>query len=113
MKLWVVCFALTVTALACGGTGGDAPTPTGTVLGVTVSPVDSLPGDAACSPADYLVEAGDTLSQIALEFDVSVDAIVEASDLDDPDVLVVGQQLTVPCPVAEAVPTESTPTPVT
>lgn len=113
VKLLVVFAAMAVAASACGGDGDEGAAPTGTVLGVTVSPVDSLPSRAACSPDGYLVQAGDTLSQIALEFDVSVEAIVEAGNLSDPDVLLVGQELTLPCPEAEAVPTDSTPTPAT
>lgn len=113
VKFLVVFAALAVTALACGGAGDEGAPPTGTVLGVTVSPVDSVPSGVACSPEDYLVQTGDTLSQIALEFDVSVEAIVEAGDLSDPDVLVVGQELTLPCPEAEAVLTDLTPTPTT
>ena len=113
LKLFVVLAGLTVAALACGGAGDEGTAPTGTVLGVSVSPVESLPGDEACSPEVYLVQSGDTLSEIALEFNVPVEAIAEASDLSDPDALEVGQELTVPCVTSEVAPTETTPTPAT
>ncbi len=111
MKFWVIFSALIVAALACGGAGDDATTPTGTVLGVSVTPSAGSPGDAACTPEVYLVQTGDTLSEIALEFDVSAEALAEASDLSDPDVLEVDRELTIPCPVSEAAPPETTSTP--
>jgi putative chitinase len=44
----------------------------------------------------YVVESGDTLSAIADRFDRTVRAIVRANDLADPDVIDVGQELTIP-----------------
>lgn len=35
---------------------------------------------------------------LADTFGVTIDAIVEASDLEDPDVLAIGDPLTIPCP---------------
>ena len=113
VKLVVIFAALTVTAIACASAGDDGAKPTGTVLGVVVSPIDTLPDGSQCGPVAYRVQAGDTLSQVAVEFDASVDAIVDASELSNPDVLVIGQELIVPCPGAQAVPTESTQTPGT
>ena len=46
--------------------------------------------------AVYLVKAGDTLSGIAARFHTTVAALVAANDLDDPDVIVVGQVLDLP-----------------
>ncbi|WP_165492176.1 LysM peptidoglycan-binding domain-containing protein [Egibacter rhizosphaerae] len=46
----------------------------------------------------YEVQSGDTLSAIANEFDVEADAIVEANDIDDPDLLVEGTELVIPAP---------------
>jgi LysM repeat protein len=42
------------------------------------------------------VRQGDTLSAIALRFDTTVRALVEANDLDDPDALTLGQRLSIP-----------------
>lgn len=44
----------------------------------------------------YVVRSGDTLSEIARRFDTRVDALVEANDIADPDVIDVGQELTIP-----------------
>ena len=41
---------------------------------------------------------GDTLGSLAETFGVTVDAIVEASALENPDVLAIGDPLTIPCP---------------
>jgi LysM repeat protein len=44
----------------------------------------------------YTVRAGDTLGQIAFLFDISVADIMAANNLTNPDVLEVGQQITIP-----------------
>jgi LysM repeat protein len=73
--------------------------------------------DGTRSPPDfisYTVETGDTLSGIAFEFDVSVEAILAANDLDNPDSLDVGDVILIPVgdvlPEATGVP-EATVTP--
>lgn len=58
-------------------------------------------GESAEEPAQdpdppYEVQPGDTLSGIAKEFDVTVDELIEANELDDPDVLAEGQELVIP-----------------
>ena len=44
----------------------------------------------------YTVQAGDTLAKIAKEFEVTVEAIIEANEIEDPDLIQVGQVLAVP-----------------
>ena len=44
----------------------------------------------------YTVQSGDTLSAVAMRFGKSVDELVQANRLVDPDQLQVGQQLTIP-----------------
>lgn len=44
----------------------------------------------------YTVKPGDTLSGIAAQFGVTIDAILEANDLTDPNTVVVGQELIIP-----------------
>lgn len=46
--------------------------------------------------AGYTVEYGDTLSEIAARFDVSLSQLADANDLDDPDRLVAGTRLALP-----------------
>jgi len=48
------------------------------------------------TPTIYVVKAGDTLGSIALQFDVSVDEIMKANGLADPNALNVGQSLVIP-----------------
>lgn len=50
------------------------------------------------SPDQYTVKAGDTLRLIADAHGVSIEQIMEASSLSDPNVLSIGQMLTIPVP---------------
>jgi LysM repeat protein len=55
-------------------------------------------------PAEtYVVQSGDILSAIATRFGVSLDALVQANKLADPDSLQVGQQLLIPAMSIEPV----------
>ena len=44
----------------------------------------------------YVVQPGDTLSGIATRFNVTIDDLVEANRIVDPDALQVGQEITIP-----------------
>lgn len=44
----------------------------------------------------YIVKPGDTLSQIAVDFGVSLDAIARANGIDDPSTIYVGQKFEIP-----------------
>jgi nucleoid-associated protein YgaU len=62
---------------------------------------DSLPGSRPDSPADtgpgwYAVLAGDTLSDIALRFETTVEALAQVNGLANPSFLRTGQLLIVP-----------------
>ncbi|MCP4185895.1 MAG: LysM peptidoglycan-binding domain-containing protein [Hyphomicrobiales bacterium] len=46
--------------------------------------------------ADYIVQPGDTLTHIARQFGSSVEAIVQANDIADPDLIIPGQVLDIP-----------------
>jgi LysM repeat protein len=91
-----ICLLL-VMMLAVSGCnrGGD----TGPTEGASPSAASAAPAPSP-SPSPqaetYTVRSGDTLSQIAQRFDTTVQAIVEANDLDDPDVLGVGDELIIP-----------------
>ena len=47
------------------------------------------------TPAEYIVQAGDDLNAIANKFGVTVDAIVKANGLTNPDFIYVGQKLVI------------------
>ncbi len=44
----------------------------------------------------YLVQAGDTLYSIALRFDVTVEDLITANQIQDPDLIQIGQRLLIP-----------------
>lgn len=60
--------------------------------------VDSSTGETETTTTDgtYVVGEGDTLWDIAAQFDVSVDAIVDANDLDDETSISIDQELVIP-----------------
>lgn len=72
------------------------------ILTPTPDPPHALPTLRA-EPTEYVVQPGEYLNQIAQRFGVSVDDIVQANDLASPDLLEVGQVLTIPAPQPIAV----------
>lgn len=54
------------------------------------------PGGKPAANGTYTVKAGDTLTAIAKRYGTTVDALVLANGLKDPDRLAVGQRLTIP-----------------
>ena len=81
----------------------------------TVTVVASTPGSQAGSSfLTHIVVAGDTLSALAKEYGTTVEAIMEANDLSDAELIVIGQVLSIPI-IEEAVPVSipATPTPPT
>lgn len=107
-----VAVTLLALAVACGGGsddptatpgpsgGGDAPIPTASPLAAVPAPTildtsGSVGTEEPAPDVTYVVVAGDTLSRIAQEFDTTVDALLEANDLNDTAIFV-GQQLVIP-----------------
>ena len=58
--------------------------------------------------ATYTVKVGDTLSRIARTFGTTVQALANVNHIPDPNVIDVGQQLTIPGPEAPAAPAPET-----
>lgn len=54
---------------------------------------------------EYIVKPGDTLAQIAQRFGISVEAIVTANNIPDPDLINVNQILDIPTRTANRIPT--------
>ena len=57
---------------------------------------------AASGPETYVVQAGDTLSTIAYRYGMSVDVLMGANNLTDPNLLRAGQTLVIPHPTPQA-----------
>ncbi|MFN2118715.1 MAG: LysM peptidoglycan-binding domain-containing protein [Candidatus Promineifilaceae bacterium] len=129
IEIILVMISLTVTACVRPYPGGEAesavPTldpsntqpPAFVTLIPTITPVPSFetPEPTIPNPTPIIVEptaetptesiytvvAGDTLFKIALQFDVTVDAIAEANGIIDIDSLEIGQELIIPAPGSE------------
>ena len=67
------------------------------ILSPTPDAPHPIPG-ARTDTEQYVVQAGDTLGQIASRFGVSIDMIAEASELENINILSVGQVLVIPPP---------------
>jgi murein DD-endopeptidase MepM/ murein hydrolase activator NlpD len=59
-------------------------------------PTSPIPAEALPLRAEYTVQAGDSLADIAARFGVALGSIMIANDLSDPDLLQVGQILEIP-----------------
>lgn len=96
--------ALVVLALLLIGCGGGdestqeaSATPTPEVsLPPAPEPTRSAAPKESGKQKTYVVKSGDTLSAIAKRFDTTVNAIVKANDIKDPDVIAVGDKFVIP-----------------
>lgn len=79
-------------------------------IDATATAYASAPRSTPTIAALYVVQAGDTLSAIAERFGVTVDELVAANNLTDPNFLQPGQTLLIPSLIATPRPT-TTPTP--
>ncbi len=91
-------------------------TATSTATRVTSTPTSTpTPTRATPTPVQqvtYVVQPGDTLSEIAVRFGVTLAALIEANDISDPTLIRPGLVLIIPVPGATVVAsTASTPTP--
>ncbi len=62
---------------------------------------------AQAAAAGYIVQPGDTLTHIAQRFGTTVEAIVAANDIVDPDLILIGQVLDIPSASSVAVSAQS------
>jgi len=96
-----------------------APTYTPSARVYTPRPTDTVvvPGtpesQAGFTFRSHIVVAGDTLSGLARGYGTTIEAIVEANELSDAGLIVVGQVLSIPVEEAEPASTPATPAPLT
>ncbi len=65
-------------------------------------------------PVVYVVQPGDSMGAISVQYDISIEEILSANGLDDPNTIFAGQELTIPSGEEEAVDSadpENPPTP--
>ena len=77
------------------------PTPAASSTPTAAPTASTAPSESAgpsSSPVSYVVQRGDRLSDIAAQFGVTVDAIVELNHLDNADHIEAGQVLLIPVP---------------
>ena len=70
---------------------------------------DASAEETATSTVIVTVEVGDSLTKIAKRHDTSVEAIMELNDIDDPNLLFVGQELVIDGEVPTAEEAEENP----
>ena len=95
-----------VAIAACGGDDDDSSpfvtaTPSATATNAateTVAGASTVAATATTTPTEgtYTVVAGDTLGAIAERFGTTVEAIVEANNIADANVIEIGQVLVIP-----------------
>lgn len=71
-------------------------TPVGTRVEIIKKPAKSQHFDTVLGTEVYTVKSGDTLWAIARRFGISLDSLIEANNLESPDRLTPGMQLTIP-----------------
>ncbi len=74
----------------------DPTTATTTAPEPTATPEPAAPASSELGPIEYPIVAGDTLLDIALSFEVTLDAILKLNPGLDPDTLQIGQIILVP-----------------
>jgi peptidoglycan/xylan/chitin deacetylase (PgdA/CDA1 family) len=85
-------------------------TPTPVLTSTSLPPTPATPTSTA-TPETYVVQENDTLGGIAMVYGITVEALVEANELDSQNLIYVGQTLRIPRlgdhPAPTAVPTEA------
>lgn len=109
-KAWIWVFLL---SLAACQQPSLIPTLTPTVSLPTDTPTPAVP-TLTPTPTIYVVQPGDTLSVIAAKLGIPMEELQKANNIADPNMIQVGQRLTIPGPTpmpTETVPPTVTPTP--
>ena len=77
-------------------TAQPTPEPSATAQPTAAKPPTAQPTAKPAVPATHIVQAGETLSQIARQYGVSVDALVARNGLASADLIQVGMRLVIP-----------------
>ncbi len=87
--------------------GGVASSGSPSAAALTPTPAPTPIPDP--TPQVYVIKSGDTLSRIAREFNVTLDALLEANKdrISNPNRIAVGDEIIIPVPVTEEVPEAS------
>ncbi|HLB49823.1 MAG TPA: LysM peptidoglycan-binding domain-containing protein, partial [Anaerolineales bacterium] len=75
--------------------GQTMPTPAPTL---TPIPTNTPEGPPPPTPTVHVVQPGESLTLIAQKYGLTVDAIVQANQLKNPDAIYAGQKLVIPAP---------------
>lgn len=112
---WCIAFSFILfTVIACTPPEPDTPRPTAAVvLAITVAPTQDIDATATVyasqliptpTPAGlYVVQPGDTLGSLAEEFGTTVEELLAANGMTDPDSLQSGQTLLIPSLISDTV----------
>ena len=106
-QVLVMVLMLAVIGAACGGGEGTSTEerPIGADSDDLITPTVEVPAPTAPptpTPTStpeafiYVVRGGDTLDSIASEFGTSLNAIIAVNDLENPDILSIGQEIEIP-----------------
>lgn len=76
---------------------------------IRVGQVLTLPSESG--PVSHTVASGETLADIAADYDTSISDIVAANSLGNPDLLRIGQIITIPSPQGESTQPAASPSP--
>jgi LysM repeat protein len=101
----LVAFALALLIAGCDGAVGSSGERIRLLITPVPTPTSPPPAQPTAAPIKYTVQPGDTLYGIALTFGVTVDDIVRANNIADPNSLSEGQVLTIPQRSAPPTPT--------
>lgn len=91
--------------------GQAQPPGPGTPISSSSPAGGTLSAPTPVEPTVYVVQAGDTLGSIASRFGISLDDLLRANGLTDPDYVQVGQELVIPIGGLPAVTPSMTPVP--
>ena len=95
-------------ACSASSTSADTttPAPEATTVAVVATP-DVTPTPVSTTVIDhYTVRNGDTLSGISFQFNISIDDLMRANGLADPNALQIGQVLSIPVQVSRVAPSD-------